>query len=210
MSLILVGQKLDFKCNHQIFLKIKEVRPLKIKNKILFEKGIQRIVRVIKTNRKLLIELGFKIDEDFESYPFNTIKKLLLKKLDLDAEYKRGFVNGSKEEQDAIIEYYKKNKIFQAHFGIGQNGWAKQLPSRERRWKFCKEEIENIPFKNLNKQQAKYYLSFTPHFEVSQWKCNWKGKNAATKNSESLFNNFNEHLSMADTKLIQVSLAELS
>ncbi len=194
----------------RIALKIKEFRPLKIRNKILFEKDIQKIVKVIKANKPLLKELGFSVDKDYESYPFKTIKKLLLKKLDLKAEYKRGFVNGSQKEQDEIIEHYKKSKIFQTKFGIGQNGWTKELPSRERRWKFCKEEIENIPFKKLNPQQAKYYLSFTPHIEVSQWKYEWKGKNSATKNSESLFKNFNEHLSLAETKLIQDSLDELT
>lgn len=189
-------------------LKIKTKR-LEIEKGILYEKDIQRIVKVIKENKALLIELGFSIDKDYESYPFNTIKKLLIKQLDLNALYKRGTTNGTTVEQDEIIKYYKAEKIFQEEFGVGKFGWTKVLASRERRWKYAKEAILDIPFRKLSLQQKKYFLAITPHLKVEKFKYDWKGKTSTTHNSNSLISNFNQHLSQAEKKLFEQSLGDL-
>ena len=208
------ADKPNYRIRWLLFNEIKETlkiktKSLEIEKGILYEKDIQRIVKVIKENKALLIELGFSIDKDYESYPFNTIKKLLIKQLDLNAVYKRGTTNGTTVEQDEIIKYYKAEKIFQEEFGVGKFGWTKKLRSREKRWKYAKQDIQTIPFRKLSAEQKGYFLAITPHLRVEKFKYDWKGKNSTTQNSNSLISNFNQHLSQAEKKLFEQSLGDL-
>ena len=208
------ADKPNYRIRWLLFNKIKEALKIKTKNLqiekgILFEDDIERIVKVIKENKRLLIGLGFSIDKDFEEYPFNTIRKLLIKQLDLNAIYKRGTTNGTKEEQDGIIEYYKAEKIYQKEYGVGKNGWTQQLRSREKRWKYAREDILALSFGKHSAEQKEYYLAITPHLEVENFKHEWGGKNPSTQNSNSLISNFNQHLSEAEKKLLEHSLGDL-
>ena len=184
-----------------------------ITNKILWKKNIEKITKVIIENKKLLKELNFPISDGFEKHPLrklNTIKKILEKSLDLHATYNRGRKNGTQSEQDKIIKYYVAHGIFQRAYGVGEIGWSRVLSSRQKRWKYCQEDILAKPFEKLTPQQQQYYLAMTPHIEVSKWKYEWRGKSSGRENVDTYISNFNRNLTPNAQKAIEQSFGELT
>ena len=180
--------------------------PFKIGKNIIFKKDFSTVVKVIKENEKLLKELEFPISAKWHKNPILTIKKILQWSLDLRADYKVGTKNGTKKEQKEIVEHYKSAKIFQDALGIGV--WTKELSSHTKRYKFCREDISNKPFKELTPEQRQYYIAITPHIEVEKWKYDWQGKNIDGEKFSPNIEVFEKKFSQQGTKLAQQDFGE--
>lgn len=177
----------------------------------IFLQDTPPIIKAIKDNEPAFKMWGYiSKKKDYEKYPFEPIKKLLNKRLDLEVVYKgHRAENGTAEDQDKIIDYYTKQKIYQSIFGVGQGGWAHQLKSRESRWKAAKEHINKIvfleggSFEKLEKAQQAYYLAYTPHLQICKWKYEWLGINPDRAKTDFLISDYNQALGAAEIKLIQ-------
>ena len=187
---------------------------LNMAKELLFIEDTPKIIKAIKDNEFAYRLWGFIEPEwDYKNYPFRTIKKILKERLDLDVVYAgHQSENGSEEEQDAIIDYYKKQQIYQSIFGIGKGGWTQQLKSREKRWKGAKAHIDfligwkGVSFNKLEKAQQTYYLSYTPHLKIQKWKYQWKGKNIGREIGELLIINYRRPLALPGINRLQRGL----